>query len=225
MGSFSNTIFSILLGWLQTLVSAIWSAFTDPEGASFFKLIGNNWIRITAILCIVGLLADFAVYLFRWEPYKVWKSFWHRIRKSPAKQAGEDDREIYFRISPEEEDEAVKDQSDPDQYEEKDDLQKWRGRERDDPENAAEPEISKAGYVIPADSPYRRPGTYTESSDFQTGQGLSRRRRNRLSSFLGDADDAEPYRYSAPKPMIDQEEAYHAPVYPEKWKESRDRDS
>ena len=67
MGSFANTVFSILLGWLQGLISIIWSALTDKGGESFFQFIGDNWIKITLILCAVGLIADFAVYFFLFE--------------------------------------------------------------------------------------------------------------------------------------------------------------
>ena len=56
MGSFANTVFSILLGWLQGLISIIWSALTDKGGESFFQFIGDNWIKITLILCAVGLI-------------------------------------------------------------------------------------------------------------------------------------------------------------------------
>ena len=50
MGSFANTVFSILLGWLQGLISIIWSALTAKGGESFFQFIGDNWIKITLIL-------------------------------------------------------------------------------------------------------------------------------------------------------------------------------
>ena len=65
MGSFANTVFSILLGWMQSLISMIWSALTVRNENSFLHFIGKNWIIITVVLCAVGLLADFAVYLFR----------------------------------------------------------------------------------------------------------------------------------------------------------------
>lgn len=75
MGSFANSLFTILLGWLQGAVSAVWNAFTTENGNSFFTWIGKNWLLIAGVLCLTGLAADFCVYLFRWKPYKVWKSF------------------------------------------------------------------------------------------------------------------------------------------------------
>lgn len=82
MGSFANSLFKIMLGWLQGAVSAVWSAFTSEKGNSLFNWIGRNWILIAGILCVIGLAADLCVYIFRWKPFRVWKSFFSRDRKS-----------------------------------------------------------------------------------------------------------------------------------------------
>ena len=73
-------------------------------------------------------------------------------------------------------------------------------------------EITKAGYSVPADSPYRNPAS------------RGRRRRFRVS-LLGDSRDEGEIHYFAPRPMIDKKDAYNAPVYPEKWTGSREEDS
>ena len=91
MGSFANTIFRLMLGWLQGIVSSVWSAFTSEKGGSFFTWLGKYWIPIAAILCIVGLVSDLGIYIVRWKPYKVWKSFFTRGKKEeeetvPARQ-------------------------------------------------------------------------------------------------------------------------------------------
>ena len=91
MGSFANTVFSILLGWLQGLVAMIWSALTAEGGDAFLQFIAKNWIIITIFLCAVGVTADFIVYFFRWEPYKVWKTFWRRIHSRSAAERGKEE--------------------------------------------------------------------------------------------------------------------------------------
>ena len=53
MGSFANTLFRGMLGWLQGIVSAVWSAFTSEKGGSFFTWIGKYWILIAGLLCII----------------------------------------------------------------------------------------------------------------------------------------------------------------------------
>lgn len=229
MGSFANTVFSILLGWLQGLISIIWSALTAKGGESFFQFIGDNWIKITLILCAVGLTADFAVYFFRWAPYKVWRTFWRHL-KGRKDGTGEKDRDmeatiafsgrrdnapaVYFTDPAEEEDRyrSGKAGTDCGENEETDDMHRWREDETEAGQPEVPAEITKAGYSVPADSPYRNP------------DNRGRRRRFRVS-LLGDSQDDGEIHYYAPRPMIDQKDAYNAPVYPEKWTGSREEDS
>ncbi len=214
MGSFANTVFSILLGWMQGLISAIWSAFTGKEGKSFFQFIGNNWIKIAVILCAVGAIVDFSVYFFRWQPYKVWRSFWRRLKnkgETPV-EAGNEPQEEWKNDGadePEERELSPRRQAEPDTD---DDLSRWKVSEMEMPEAEPEAEITKAGYTVPLDSPYRKPG--------------SRPGRRRLRvNLLGDADEEGEIHYYAPRPIVDQREAYHAPVYPEGWKKNGEQNS
>ena len=222
MGSFANTVFSLLLGWLKGLISMIWSAMTSEGGNSFFTFIGNNWIKIVVILCAAGLAVDFAVYFFRWQPYKVWQTFLRRLKGKQADlPEGEADKPAQYTrpVAPEayaagygyarqwnnggpEEESSFQE----------DELVRWRTAETETDSAAASAEITKAGYAVPADSPYRRPA--------------DKRRRRRLHvSLLGETEDEGEVHYFAPRPIIDQKEAYHAPVYPEKWTGSREQDS
>ena len=264
MGSFANTVFSLLLGWMQGLIAIIWSALTDQGGESVFQFIGDHWIRIAIILCAVGLIADFLVYFFRWAPYKVWRSFFRRLsgRKEREQEADdgaqagwqvretaqdgdgfrdgaapayaetgrwtsrtegsyglhnsrtdwadEEPGQQAYPADRAEEAYGLRDPREDGPEESYDDLRRWEPEEAEEPEVPAE--ITRAGYTVPADSPYRRPGSG------------GRRRRLRLN-LLGDGDENGEIHYLAPRPMMDQKDAYHAPVYPERWKESREQDS
>ena len=235
MGSFFNTVFSILLGWLQGIVSMIWNAFTLREGESFLEYIGKNWIIIALILCTVGLMLDFAVYYFRWEPYKVWRTTWRKIRKKRKDRNTEEANRDY---SPDYENEDMKFSEQEnntsgltvyDTPEEEDELRRWRedgGKDSIFP-GAVPPDVTKAGYVVPADSPYRRPSAEKDESGTEriNSSGNRVRRHRRLFAILGDADEENQFLYFAPKPMINQRDAYRDPVYPEKWKESREEDT
>ena len=88
MGSFLNSLFSLMLGWFQETAAAVWNLLTRPNDRSFLKWVGEHWIALTAVLCLLGLALDFAVYLFRWQPYKVWLSFFSRLRGNRRKEAG-----------------------------------------------------------------------------------------------------------------------------------------
>ena len=36
MGSFANSVFSVLLGWIRTAVNEFWNILSSGEGAVFF---------------------------------------------------------------------------------------------------------------------------------------------------------------------------------------------
>ena len=93
---------------------------------------------------------------------------------------------------------------------EAEDLEKWQDPEAEQ-EEAASSFITRNGYSVPEDSPYRRPAN-------------RRRNRLRIDQLLGE-DSEDGFHYSPPQPMIDQKEAYQPPVYPEKWTGSRNQDS
>lgn len=82
MGSFANSVFCIMLGWVRSVAETIWFGLTGAEQSDFWTWFGNNWLKIFIVLCLVGLVIDIIVYLNRWQPYKVWKSFIRRHRKN-----------------------------------------------------------------------------------------------------------------------------------------------
>ena len=222
MGSFSNTIFRILLGWIQAIVSVIWSAFTAQGGESLFQYIGRNWIGIVITLCAAGTVTDFVIYLFRWKPYKVWGTFWRHLRKKESENLTEN-KETVTKVPDSEYESRFTNRNN-----ERDDLYRWRETTatEEKPEDHRD-EITRAGYVVPADSPYRRPETGSELTDNQDRDsiGTPRRRRNRFTGILGETSEEERYRYFAPQPVIDRKDAYRPPVYPERWKDNGGEES
>ena len=78
MGLFANTLFSVLLGWVQTAASWLWSLVTNTDVNAWLRWILNNWLVLVIFLCLVGAAVDFIVYFFRWQPYRVWGKFLHR---------------------------------------------------------------------------------------------------------------------------------------------------
>ncbi len=80
MGSFANSVFSVLLGWIRTAINQLWALVNSDSGGGFLAWIGENWKVLTLILCGVGVVTDVVVYLFRWRPMQVWASFFRRLR-------------------------------------------------------------------------------------------------------------------------------------------------
>lgn len=235
MGGFFNIVFSILLGWMQGLAALIWNTFTLREGESFLTYLGKNWITIAAILCVTGLAADFAVYIFRWEPYKVWATFWRKTKRGKEKTETDEEPAENIRPDTEKAEDAPahsfysSEMTDAGQErgEEDDELRRWRDPEPEALQDRGDSEamVTKAGYVVRADSPYRppsgkQPDLYGEQEK-SYARGKTSRRRRRFSAFIGDNEDENMFRYITPKPMIDHRDAYLDPVYPKKWEESR----
>lgn len=242
MGSLANTLFRIMLSWLQGVVSSVWNAFTSEKGGTFLDWIGNNWIPIAVILCVIGLAADLCVYLFRWKPLRVWKSFFQR-RKQKDEPADDTDRPV-----PESPSFANKPPVVPrpvlkQEAQTAPDFSKWETPAEPAPE-PAEPEnlpptVTSAGYVVPADSPYRRPKEAAVLQEERPEEALSEtrteeetdkavpirtRRRRRLNvSDLFSNPEEELYDFDAPQQVIDSRKAYHEPVYPRNWKKSEDK--
>ena len=251
MGSFANTLFKAMLGWLQGAASAVWSAFTSENGASFLTWIGRNWMLVAGILCVTGLLADLCVYLFRWRPYKVWKSFFTRHRvEDTEEEEPEEKKPAPIRQTVTEaprtsgnRDAHVPPRRNVPERTEEPDLSYWK----EEPEMRTEPEpelyakpatVTKSGYVVPADSPYRRPAesgkpipadvpepepvqAYPEEDTAASPVAPRRRRRLRVSELFNDPEE-EVQEFDAPQHVIDARRAYHEPVYPRGWKKSED---
>lgn len=89
MGQFAGTLFSLLLGWVQTAVSWLWSLATNADVHAWLRWLLDNWLAVVVLLCIGGVLVDFLVYLIRWQPYRVWRSFLRRLSGKEAETAGD----------------------------------------------------------------------------------------------------------------------------------------
>lgn len=250
MGSFANSLFTLMLGWLQGAVSAIWSAFTNNNGASFLNWIGRHWILIAAILCAIGMAADLCVYILRWKPFRVWRSFFSKKETEneseyagTAKQYSAFRREEQEHLRQEEKQETVfKKYADRDHDP---DLSMWEPQEEPDHDEIVQPElepptVTKAGYIVPADSPYRRPSDILPEEDLSTGTlekilnseyrdereesvpvTQKRRRRISVSELFSDPEE-ELRQFDAPQHVIDSQRAYHPPVYPRGWKKNEE---
>lgn len=86
MGNFANTLFSALLGWIQSALAWVWGLFGSGGAHGMAGWLLDNWLLLTIVLCAAGVAIDLIVYLIRWQPYRVWRSFWQRRRGDEAEQ-------------------------------------------------------------------------------------------------------------------------------------------
>lgn len=83
MGPFADTLFAALLGWLRTAARNLWQLIQGGDASRGLQWLLENWLPLTIILCLCGLAIDLVVYLLRWQPWRVWRSWLHRKREEP----------------------------------------------------------------------------------------------------------------------------------------------
>ena len=235
MGTLANSLFQGLMGWIRTLSSEIWNTITSPEQATLLTWIGAHWKILAAVLCVLGVVIDGVVYLFRWQPYRVWRSKARRGDEEPdAAEAAVEAAPAYEVAQPQEAYSPVlaagparmpapaENASDlteeaeipPVQREtEEDPYRAYRRPTARYVESAYEDE------EMASDLPYgfgtEEAGERTEDITAKFEQAIRPRRRRRVSTLLSDQQEGE---YVKPDQLIDQTEAYHQPVYPSSWR-------
>ena len=246
MGGYAQFCIRTLIGWLKTIASQMWVLFSGQNSGGLLGWVSNHWKVICIGLCVVGTLADLTVYIFRWEPIKVWKSYFRR-RKNKNHVTWTDESELsdtyqdYSHETDYPEDHPYHKEYQPQPFQNNCNTniapaetykQPPAAESMSQPENAVF--LSRETYSEPDyRAMYRRP----ESQSTQTDAGSPvfeedsrsmteinvekvrgpRRRRIRVNDLFSDPEDSTVH-YEAPQPVIDQNEAYHAPVYPRNWK-------
>ncbi|MBO2516013.1 MAG: hypothetical protein CW338_01880 [Clostridiales bacterium] len=72
MNGFADALIDLLLGWIKTLVKAVYNVFSSDTSGTFWAWLGNNWLGLAILLCAAGVVIDFAVWMIRWQPYRLW---------------------------------------------------------------------------------------------------------------------------------------------------------
>ena len=68
MNAFADSLFSTLLGWVRGLMQSLWSFFSSGGSGGFFAWIGDHYLAVTVILCVIGIAADLLIGFFRETP-------------------------------------------------------------------------------------------------------------------------------------------------------------
>lgn len=71
--SVSNAIVSAMLSWLKGLASWVLKLFNlAGSGGSPLAWLSQNWLKLLALLLLIGVAMDFLIWMIRWRPYWVW---------------------------------------------------------------------------------------------------------------------------------------------------------
>ncbi|MBQ6398966.1 MAG: hypothetical protein IJI21_02490 [Clostridia bacterium] len=241
MGSFANSVFSALLGWIQSIAQSVWNALSTAPKDSALSWAGRNWIPLAVALCAFGVICDFVVYLFRWRPLRVWRRFFRRGRageKAELKEKPEDSgdfREEPQAFEPAREPEAAYDPAplkDEPVEPEKTSASGNRPEDRFGLREATQGlfnrwEEPEEGRRVD-DSPYRRPPQEQreenpqerspETTDIEQRLVRSGRKR-RAARLVREFNETPDHSFPAASELISADEAYYRPVYPQKWQE------
>ena len=240
MGGYAEFCIKNLFGWLKSFVQQIWTLISNQKGNNLLSWIGENWKGAFLALCVTGAVIDLLVYLFRWEPVKVWKSYFRR-KKTRGRPTWEDGTDSYgYGIPVGEQEEAAYYTDDQPAPQPEDSGMYDMPEEEYDP--YPEPIPSPAGPVYSApnmptppeyQAMYRRPEANARPAAYagnepdprsMTERNLERvigprRKKLRVNELFREADEGTVH-YEAPQPVIDRTEAYRAPVFPRNWNDN-----
>ena len=90
MNTVADSLFSALMSWVRALVNSIWAIFSS-ERTTILEFLGKNWLLIVAALIAFGLVADWLIWLLRWQPYHLWAQRARRLLRIADPEEDEDD--------------------------------------------------------------------------------------------------------------------------------------
>ena len=88
MGAFADTLFSVLLSWVQSAVGSIVTLVQSGGDRGLLAFLGNNWLFIVLVLVAGGLVVDWLICLVRWQPYHVWATRARRYKRGLLRRFG-----------------------------------------------------------------------------------------------------------------------------------------
>jgi hypothetical protein len=81
MNAFADTMFTLLLGWVRGLAQSLFSAISSDKTHGFFQWFGDHWMALALILILAGVAADFIVWMVRWRPYLLWRTWFRKLAR------------------------------------------------------------------------------------------------------------------------------------------------
>ena len=79
MNSFANSLFTLLFGWARSLIQQLWTSASSGRYSALLSWLGDHWLGLAVFLCLVGTAADFLVWFVRWRPYLAWRTSFRRF--------------------------------------------------------------------------------------------------------------------------------------------------
>ena len=98
MGTFADSLFTLLLGWVRGVVNAMMTVVSSGGESGLLTFLGRHWLVIVLVIVAVGLVGDWFIWMVRWQPYRVWGTNMRRVARAlhitrEEQDAPEDDPE------------------------------------------------------------------------------------------------------------------------------------
>lgn len=216
MLALASEFLKIMLGWVQNVAYTVYAAIATGRVTGVLGFVSHHWVTLLIVFSVLGVVIDFLVYLFRWRPYLVWKSFYRRLRYGKTRPVS------FPQPMPESQQEYLVHYVHP----EDDVYEVPAGALARDPETLIYEQPTTDivyEYELEADD------TSDQGQDLdRTAQPVSVRARRanrkyshiRLPLLLQNEDEDEPrIRYRAPKVNQQQKESFGEPYIPPQWKQ------
>ena len=89
MGTFADSLFTVLMSWVRALVNGLWALFS-ADHTTLLGFLGKNWLVIAVVIVAAGLVIDWMIWLLRWQPYHLWAQRMRRLLRMEEPQAQEE---------------------------------------------------------------------------------------------------------------------------------------
>ena len=86
MNVIADRLFSLLLGWTRGLFNNLWNLVTN-HSSGIAGFLERFWLPLILLLLLIGTAADYIIWLIRWRPHWVWRSWLMRRGRERRLQA------------------------------------------------------------------------------------------------------------------------------------------
>ncbi len=219
MNAFADTLLSLVFGWLRALVEGLWSSISSGRFQSTLSWLGDHWLWLVLLLCIACTVLDYLIWLVRWRPYVIWRN---KLRRLLGKNSRHQTEEDAFRYGWEEGVDVDLTDMQPAPVQEEILYDDWHPPIY--PEAEQENAVYEASPTYVQADPIYSPET-PEMSPVQRPRNRRSRRHEKkkfhLSGLLPIASDEETAMLDGLPPVVNKQQAFHAPVYPGQYDNSQ----
>ena len=94
MNALSNNVLAVLFSWMRSLIQSVWGTISSGTSKGFWPWLGDHWMPLIVLLCVVCTVLDYLIWLIRWRPYILWRQWIRRLFHRKTADTSESDRDF-----------------------------------------------------------------------------------------------------------------------------------